>query len=134
MEWNETALKQLGIYWNEGLSSAEIGRKLGCSKNAVLGKVHRLQLASRPSPIQPATEESKAKKERARSRLTASEIIRLPKPQPEQKRALRLFVGQEKDCQWPSDVFGEEICTEPRVIGKPYCACHCARAYVRRAA
>ncbi len=42
---------QLVALWAEGHSAATIGRMLGATKHAVIGKAHRLHLASRPSPI-----------------------------------------------------------------------------------
>ncbi len=51
MEWNDDVIVRLRGFWDEGHSTAEIGRRLGVSKNAVVGKAHRLGLASRPSPI-----------------------------------------------------------------------------------
>jgi GcrA cell cycle regulator len=51
MEWSEDAIGRLRMLWTEGHSTAEIGRRLGISKNAVVGKAHRLDLPSRPSPI-----------------------------------------------------------------------------------
>jgi GcrA cell cycle regulator len=51
MEWAEETIIRLRALWDEGLSSAEIGRRLGVTKNAVVGKAHRLDLPARPSPI-----------------------------------------------------------------------------------
>lgn len=51
MEWTEESIQRLRAFWAEGLSTAEIGRRLGVSKNAVVGKAHRLDLTARPSPI-----------------------------------------------------------------------------------
>ena len=51
MEWSEETIAQLRALWAEGHSTAEIGRRMGISKNAVVGKAHRLSLSSRPSPI-----------------------------------------------------------------------------------
>ena len=51
MEWAEETIVRLRSLWDEGLSTAEIGRRLGVSKNAVVGKAHRLDLPARPSPI-----------------------------------------------------------------------------------
>src|SRR4051812_23242717 len=51
MEWTAEAIDQLRAYWAEGHSTAEIGRRMGISKNAVVGKAHRLNLDARPSPI-----------------------------------------------------------------------------------
>jgi GcrA cell cycle regulator len=51
MEWNDETIVRLRTLWNEGLSTAEIGRRIAVSKNAVVGKAHRLGLPPRPSPI-----------------------------------------------------------------------------------
>jgi GcrA cell cycle regulator len=51
MEWTEESIRLLTAFWADGLSTAEIGRRLGVSKNAVVGKAHRLELTARPSPI-----------------------------------------------------------------------------------
>src|SRR5690242_21655410 len=51
MEWAEETIVRLRALWDEGLSTAEIGRRLGVSKTAVVGKAHRLDLPARPSPI-----------------------------------------------------------------------------------
>ncbi|MCW8307939.1 GcrA cell cycle regulator [Acidiphilium sp. PA] len=57
MDWTDDAIMRLRSLWDDGLSTAEIGRRLGISKNAVVGKAHRLDLPARPSPIRrdPAT-------------------------------------------------------------------------------
>ncbi len=54
MDWTEEAIATLRVLWAEGLSTAEIGRRMGISKNAVVGKAHRLNLPARPSPIRRA--------------------------------------------------------------------------------
>lgn len=51
MDWTDEVIAQLKALWSEGLSTAEIGRRMGISKNAVVGKAHRLSLPPRPSPI-----------------------------------------------------------------------------------
>jgi GcrA cell cycle regulator len=49
--WTETKIARLRELSMEGVSTSEIGRRLGVSKNAVVGKSHRLGLPARPSPI-----------------------------------------------------------------------------------
>jgi GcrA cell cycle regulator len=49
--WPAERTAALRAMWGEGLSAIAIGRRLGVSCNAVTGKVRRLQLAPRPSPI-----------------------------------------------------------------------------------
>ena len=51
MEWSDDVIGQLRGLWAEGHSTAEIGRRLGVTKNAIVGKAHRLDLPARPSPI-----------------------------------------------------------------------------------
>jgi GcrA cell cycle regulator len=51
MVWDEETIRLLRDLWAQGHSTAEIGRRLGVSKNAVVGKAHRLDLIARPSPI-----------------------------------------------------------------------------------
>ncbi|RKK04304.1 GcrA family cell cycle regulator, partial [Teichococcus wenyumeiae] len=55
MDWTPEAIEALRGYWAEGHSTAEIGRRMGISKNAVVGKAHRLNLPPRPSPIRRET-------------------------------------------------------------------------------
>jgi GcrA cell cycle regulator len=61
MVWDDETIRLLRDLWSQGHSTAEIGRRLGVSKNAIVGKAHRLDLDARPSPIRrdvvkPATE------------------------------------------------------------------------------
>ena len=50
MDWTEEVIGRLRALWAEGHSTAEIGRRLGVSKNAIVGKAHRLDRPARPSP------------------------------------------------------------------------------------
>jgi hypothetical protein len=49
--WNDERDATLTSDWAAGFSTAEIGRRMGISKNSVIGRAHRLQLPSRGSPI-----------------------------------------------------------------------------------
>jgi hypothetical protein len=51
MIWDTETIKRLRTLWDQGHSTAEIGRRLGISKNAACGKAHRLDLPGRSSPI-----------------------------------------------------------------------------------
>ncbi len=52
MSWTEDRVGQLRELWSQGLSASQIAERLGgVTRNAVIGKAHRLSLASRPSPI-----------------------------------------------------------------------------------
>jgi GcrA cell cycle regulator len=52
--WTQDLDAQLRALWAQDdprLSTNEIGRRMGLTKNAVVGRAHRLKLPSRPSPI-----------------------------------------------------------------------------------
>jgi GcrA cell cycle regulator len=51
MDFTDLEIAEVRALWAEGHSTAEIGRRLGRSKNSVVGKSHRLCLPLRPSPI-----------------------------------------------------------------------------------
>ncbi len=107
MQWNDELIDGLKKLWNDGLSASEIGRALGISKNAVVGKAHRLGLESRPSPIK-----------------------RTAPPVPVKAKVIA-FSG--RSCCWP---IGDprmpdfHFCTANAVPGKPYCSEHAAQAYI----
>ena len=47
--WTPERVEQLTQLFEEGLPTAEIGRRLGLTKNAVIGKLHRIALSPRVS-------------------------------------------------------------------------------------
>ena len=49
-EWTLACTKTLAKLWNKGLPTGEIGRRMGVTKNAVVGKAHRMGLPRRQSP------------------------------------------------------------------------------------
>lgn len=105
-DWTPERTAALIALWDEELSTSEIGRRLGVTKNAVVGKVHRLGLAQRrPSP---------------KSKAEAIHVLNLD--------ALRAGM-----CSWPigdPGTDGFHFCGSPALSGKPYCAKHCSVAYV----
>ncbi len=57
MSWTEERIEQLKSMWHDGATASEIADKLGgVSRNAVIGKAHRLGLEARPSPVKPGEE------------------------------------------------------------------------------
>ncbi len=95
MEWTDELIARLKELWEQGLSTAEIGRQLAITKNAVVGKAHRLGLPPRPSPIRNKTAvEGAAKPARPRAKkaeaapVTAETEVGTPAPsaQPVEKK------------------------------------------------
>lgn len=56
MAWTDKMVEDLKKMWKDGMTTGEIGKKLGVSKNSIVGKVHRLGLSGRPSPIKKKSE------------------------------------------------------------------------------
>ncbi|MDI1294827.1 MAG: GcrA family cell cycle regulator, partial [bacterium] len=61
MSWTDERIDQLKAMWEKGLTASQIAEELGgVSRNAVIGKAHRLGLQSRPSPVKAAETPKKA--------------------------------------------------------------------------
>jgi GcrA cell cycle regulator len=60
MSWTEERIDRLKKMWQDGATASQIADELGgVSRNAVIGKAHRLGLESRPSPVRPGEEKEK---------------------------------------------------------------------------
>jgi GcrA cell cycle regulator len=91
MDWTQEAIVRLRDMWDQGLSTAEIGRRMGVSKNAITGKVHRLNLPTRPSPI---------RRDPAAPRVTQLNFSTRPSPirrDPAAPRVTQLMTPQMKE-------------------------------------
>ena len=144
-EWTADRIKILIAHWEEGLPTSEIGRRLGVTKNSVVGKVHRLGLKKRQSPIrQSAAGTSAPKKAKAKATTTATATakvaVKATPPVAARKAArptgevisLESLTGTM--CCWPEGEPGTPsfyFCGEASIPDKPYCASHCERAYVK---
>jgi GcrA cell cycle regulator len=61
MSWTDERIDRLRTMWENGLTASQIAEDLGgVSRNAVIGKAHRLGLKSRPSPVKSNDGEAKA--------------------------------------------------------------------------
>ena len=60
MAWTEDRVATLTKLWAEGLSASQIAKELGeVTRNAVIGKVHRLGLSGRAKPSRPKRKTAK---------------------------------------------------------------------------
>lgn len=67
MSWTDERIEQLKKMWEGGMTASQIAEELGgVSRNAVIGKAHRLGLQSRPSPVKAAEATSAAAPEPAK--------------------------------------------------------------------
>ena len=105
---------QLAELWMEGHSTAEIGRRLGVSKNAVASRTHRIDLPGRPSPI--------------RRDGVVKPRMRRPAPPPPSDPPL----SASSTCRW---LHGERptwtYCGAPSRLGSSWCPDHHAIVFVR---
>jgi GcrA cell cycle regulator len=150
MDWTDEVIAQLKLLWAEGHSTAEIGRRMSISKNAVVGKAHRLTLEARPSPIRRGMEGETSRRSLRRSvgptlpplvsRPAAPETAQLPQPPPAQARIPVLHAvarsggSRSIECCWPIGEPGTKsfrFCDAGSLAGKPYCAEHAQLAYVK---
>jgi GcrA cell cycle regulator len=86
MAWTDERIEQLKQLWTNGMTASQIADELGgVSRNAVIGKAHRLGLQSRPSPVKPNEPDPAAP---ARTSAPASEPApAAPAPAPEAEGA-----------------------------------------------
>lgn len=83
MSWTEERIAILTKMWEGGSTASEIAAELGgVSRNAVIGKAHRLGLKARPSPVK-ANEKKKAAKKKDAAAKPAAKAK--PKPAPAKK-------------------------------------------------
>lgn len=144
MAWTDDRVEELKKLWAEGHSASQIAARMGgVTRNAVIGKVHRLGLSGRAAPAKPKSVVTES------PRLAQSEDTAAPRAGLERKpvrsvlrdlppitdiglgRATVSSIGNNQ-CKWPigdpaSDDF--HFCGQPTTGGKPYCAYHVQLAF-----
>ena len=141
MPWDDNNVSKLRDLWDQGLPTAQIGKLLGFTKNAVVGKAHRIGLERRPSPIRRTAVKPDRKKARSpiipklNFEVTKDEVKeRVVSHQTFQPAVKNLFTKSVKrGCEWPEghpDESDFKFCGKDRFEDKPYCIDHCAVAYV----
>jgi GcrA cell cycle regulator len=129
--WTGHRLGLLKQLWADGKTATVIGRRLGISKSAVLGKVFRLRLV--PAAIAAAAQTPPGRHRRGRP-LLADQQTSVPEP----KRGLSVFELTNATCRWPHGQVGSKnfhFCGAAGADlegGRPYCAQHALRAYQPR--
>jgi GcrA cell cycle regulator len=151
MSWTDERVELLKKLWTDGLSASQIAAELGgITRNAVIGKVHRLGLSGRAkSPSSSAPRQRKPR--------SASQVMRISRPAIRGNTALAqafeydvetehapvenvIPMGQrrtileltEATCHWPIGDPGAEdfyFCGGNTIGGLPYCAYHSRIAY-----
>ncbi|HLN08315.1 MAG TPA: GcrA family cell cycle regulator [Xanthobacteraceae bacterium] len=152
MSWTDERVENLKKLWSDGLSASQIAAELGgITRNAVIGKVHRLGLSGRakaPSSTAPRQRKQRPpghafRTMRATMRGNAALAQALPsyEPEPEPEPVENIIpIGQrctileltDAKCHWPigdpaqADFF---FCGGKSVGTLPYCGYHARVAY-----
>ena len=147
MEWSNERIEQLRSLWHDGLSASQIAAHLGgITRNAVIGKAHRLGLTGRPSPIKnrPAGVARPRPVRRPRAEHPVAPRVVAAPPQPrrieppvqpieiEDGPGATILTLTDRICKWP---IGDprhpdfHFCGRASAEGLPYCADHARRAY-----
>lgn len=150
--WTDDRVELLKKLWADGLSASQIAGELGgITRNAVIGKVHRLGLSGRAKA--PSSSVPRQRKPRAPSMFRAPRPMMRgntalahqpaydyePEPEPELleniipigQRCTLLELDQEK-CHWPIGDPGQPdffFCGGKAGTGTPYCGYHARIAY-----
>lgn len=132
LTWTDERVEQLKKMWGEGLSASQIARALGdVTRNAVIGKVHRLGLSGRaPSP---RVERPRTVAPRPAPRLVqpAPAIPDEPLRFDDGSFATVMTVTREM-CKWPIGDPAQNdfhFCGRGVKDGSPYCEGHARVAY-----
>ena len=141
MPWNDENVGRLKELWDQGLPTAQIGKLLDFTKNAVVGKAHRIGLERRPSPIRRTAVKPDRKKARSPvmpklnfENNPVANTNYVPEVKTFQPSVKNVFtVNAKRGCEWPEGHPDEpefHFCNKERFDDKPYCLDHCAVAYV----
>ncbi|UDF03266.1 GcrA family cell cycle regulator [Asticcacaulis sp. AND118] len=150
MSWTDERVETLKKLWQEGHSASQIAKTLGgVTRNAVIGKVHRLGLSGRAAPSQPARplyKPAKPPRPAAQAQPAPQPAPRRVSVEPAQRpvaqvpsvpviegpgTATVLTLGS-KMCKWPiGDPSSDEFtfCGRRASDGIPYCVEHSRVAY-----
>ena len=152
MSWTDDRVELLKKLWSEGLSASQIAGRLGSvTRNAVIGKVHRLGLSGRATT-------SRMKTHRPRARMANPKRVVKPRFAVAGNPAVRALYSSDAEayvppaeeiviplaerktiqtltecsCRWPigdPQMSDFHFCGKTKVAGLPYCEVHARRAF-----
>jgi GcrA cell cycle regulator len=138
MSWNEEKVEKLKELWGKGSTASQIAEIIGgISRNAVIGKAHRLNLSSKiktrntssSQDFDNNSEENNSKQKRGRKSRFQSLIIE-KNFEPENPKKLEEL--DESSCKWPIGHPEEEsfyFCGRSSLKDFSYCKLHLLYAY-----
>lgn len=134
MGWTEERVEQLKLLWTEGLSASQIARVMGgITRNAVIGKVHRLGLASRAGPRRSdRPRHTSPRRSVARAAAVEPEIVEEGPIVLDDGSFATVLTINDRMCRWPIGDPSENefhFCGRNPKSGSPYCEAHARKAY-----
>ena len=138
MSWNEEKVEKLKELWGKGSTASQIAEIIGgISRNAVIGKAHRLNLSSKiktrnassSQNFNNSSEENSSKQRRGRKSKFQSLIIEKDF-EPENPKKLEEL--DESSCKWPVGHPEEQsfyFCGRSSLKDFSYCKLHLLYAY-----
>src|SRR5215475_2563358 len=159
MSWNEATVELLKKLWELGQSASKIGAELGCSRNAVIGKIHRIMgMNANRKPRERKIRPSAEAQQRPLSRITifpknknvlcasspasttgAADTRAKDMTDMKQAPPMRHLTIMELDkdgtrsCRWPIGDSNFRYCGNEAMPGLPYCEHHTRMAYAHNA-
>ena len=153
--WTDERDDTLRALWDAGETTLEIGRRMGVTKNAVIGRAHRLKLTPRPSPINISKSDKPRAPASARPKAgRGANFLRQTRPAPQSRPRAgepgaaaatahclsslnspeevcvtnpppRGFLGRH--CCWPG--CDDPVRANARGLASPYCVAHFSVVY-----
>ncbi|WP_454627830.1 GcrA family cell cycle regulator [Bradyrhizobium cenepequi] len=138
--WTPERVEQLKRGFDAGLSCRQIAVEIGVSRNAVIGKLSRLNLTREPRDDAARPRKASPRSPRARTvkhqiRMLQAEYGEAPLADElsiENGHCCSLLELDEQRCRWPvetPDTTDFRFCGNRPVDGLPYCAGHARLAY-----
>ncbi len=145
MAWTDEMIDGLRKMWKQGLTTNEIAKQLGVSKNSIVGKVHRLNLTARPSPIKKKEDASPDSQKTAQESTDTKTVVKKITINPVEIKTTMPAAGKDSGClkltdldnhtcRWPmGDPRDDNFCFCGKKVrsGQTYCEEHSAIAYVK---
>jgi GcrA cell cycle regulator len=137
-DWSDDRVTTLSRLWLDGLSASQIAKQLGgVTRNAVIGKVHRLGISARGVPAQPRAMPARTPKPRsarlsspARSPRPPAGMAEVPAPVEGPGLVTSMAALGAHACKWPigdPKASGFTFCGQ--LTDTVYCRAHAALAY-----
>jgi len=134
--WSDGRIEHLKTLWQDGLSASQVASALGdVTRNAVLGKLHRLGLLASTAGTRPARPRASTVRHRASCPPKISLLVPVAEPDPftfdDGSFATVVTVG-DRMCRWPiGDPKGKDFhfCGQDPKTGSCYCEAHTQRAH-----